>query len=381
MKKLLFLISILFLGLYSTAQENYKTKSEEDSAKYFINHGTYEVQQYNEPVKGAPKNVILLIGDGMGVSQIYGALTANKGDLYLKNFSRIGFQTTYSANNYITDSAAAGTALATGKKTKNGAIGVDVNNDKIENIREELEEKGLATGVVSTSSITHATPASFVAHQPSRNMYEAIAADFLKTNIDVFIGGGYKHFTQRADGLDLTDDLSKNGYQVVQSIEEAEKVKEGKLAALLSPEHNPQMLHGRGDMLPRATAIALDILDNDKDGFFVMVEGSQIDWGGHQNNTAYIVEEVLDFDKAVGAALAFAAKDKHTLVIVTADHETGGMGINGGSMEKGEVTGGYTTGNHTGVMVPVFAFGPGADQFTGFYDNTDIPKKIMKLLR
>jgi alkaline phosphatase len=139
-------------------------------------------------------------------------------------------------------------------------------------------------------------------------------------------------------------------------------------------------LDERGDMLPVATNTAIDILSNNKKGFFLMVEGSQIDWGGHAGSTIYIVEEMLDFDRTVGKALEFAANNKETLVIVTADHETGGMAIVDGNYETGMVKGEFPTGSHTGVMVPVFAYGPGAEQFTGIMDNTDIPNRIRKLL-
>lgn len=380
------LIVLTILGFflapsYILAQENYKTISKEDSARYYFGQKPYEVVHVKEPdTKHKPKNVILLIGDGMGVAQIYSGMVANGGELNLNNFKNIGFQKTYSASDFVTDSGAGGTALATGQKTYNGAIGVDVDKNPVENIREKCEAMGKATGVVSTSAITHATPASFMAHDTSRNNYEAIAADFLATNVDVFIGGGYKHFTQRKDGKNLAEELSGKGYQVVTDLESASKVTKGKLAALLAPEHLKTMEQGRGDMLPVATKTALNILDNDKEGFFIMIEGSQIDWGGHQNNTSYIVTEMMDFDRAIGEALKFAAKNKETLVVVTADHETGGFAINGGDLEKGNVLGGFTTGNHTGIMIPVFAFGPGSEVFRGIYENTDIPKKIMQLL-
>lgn len=383
MNKILLIISILLAATFSLqAQENYKSISTEDNAKYFSGDDTYKVQKYEEPTSNKkPNNVILLIGDGMGVSHIYAGITSNLGQMYIQNFKKIGFQTTYSASDYTTDSAASGTALATGNKTYNGAIGVNADTVIVENIREKCEKQGMATGVVATASITHATPASFVAHQPQRSMYEAIAADFLETNIDVFIGGGYKHFTDRKDSKNLVDELKKKGYQVETEMKKIAKTKKGKLAGLVSSEHPTTIEDGRGDMLIKATETAINILDNDPDGFFLMVEGSQIDWAGHQHNTSYLVTETLDFDKAIGKALAFAAKNKETLVIVTADHETGGFGINKGNMKTGEVLGEYTTGGHTGVMIPVFAFGPGSDHFTGFYDNTDIPKKIEALLK
>lgn len=379
---ILFLAFVLTASLTLQAQENYKDISTEDNAKFYAGKTSYKVERYEEPdAASKPKNVIFLIGDGMGVSQIYAGITANLGEMYIQNFKKIGFQTTFSAKDYITDSAAAGTALATGEKTYNGAIGVDLKAETIENIREKCEKQGMATGVVVTVSVTHATPAAFVAHQPQRSMYEAIAADFLKTDIDVFIGGGYKHFTERKDGMNLVDELEKKGYQVETEMNKIAKVKKGKLAGLISAEHPASIEEGRGNMLETATETAINILDNDPDGFFLMVEGSQIDWAGHQHNTSFLVTEIHDFDKTVGIALEFAAKNKETLVIVTADHETGGFSINKGNMETGDVLGEFSTGDHTGVMIPVFAFGPGSDQFTGFYDNTDIPKKIENLLK
>ncbi|NQU85952.1 MAG: alkaline phosphatase [Mariniphaga sp.] len=320
-----------------------------------------------------------MIGDGMGVTHVYAGMTANRGHLFIENFKSVGFAKTNSASNYITDSAASGTALASGKKTYNGAIGVDTNRQIVKNIIEDAIENDIATGLVSTSAITHATPASFISHQASRNYYEAIAADFLKTDIDVFIGGGYNNFTKRKDGRNLVEELEEKGYKVLQDINKIKKIKKGKLAGLAAPDHMPRA-HERGDMLPVATKTAINILDKDDDGFFLMVEGSQIDWAAHDNNTEYVVSEVLDFDRTIGEVLKFASKDGETLVIVTADHETGGFSIIGGNMNTGVVAGEFGTLGHTSVMVPVFAYGPGAEKFTGIIDNTDIHKKIKELL-
>jgi alkaline phosphatase len=379
-QKVLILLIAFFAGFAAIAQNDYLDAEAEENEKIYQGGEPYDVKNFPQKFRGkTPKNVIFLIGDGMGVSHVHAGLTANKGKLFLENFKHIGFANTSSADKYVTDSAAGGTALSTGKKTTNGAIGVDVNKQSIKTILEDAEDKGLSTGLVSTSAITHATPASFIAHQESRNMYEEIAADFLKTDIDVFIGGGYKHFTERKDGRNLVEELKEKGYRVEQDINTIKNIKEGKLAGLTASEHNGR-LDERGDMLPVATNTAIDILSNNKKGFFLMVEGSQIDWGGHAGSTIYIVEEMLDFDRTVGKALEFAARNKQTLVIVTADHETGGMAIVDGNYETGMVKGEFPTGSHTGVMVPVFAFGPGAEQFTGIMDNTDIPNRIRKLL-
>lgn len=376
-------LAILMLAVFTPslfAQDSYMDPENRKLQEVYAGGPFHEVKQLKSKVKTTiPKNVILLIGDGMGIAQLYAGVTANGGELYITNMPYTGFLTTYSSDNYVTDSAAGGTALATGQKTYNGAVGVNSEKEPIKNIRESAEEKGLSTGLVSTSAITHATPAAFVAHQPSRKMYEEIAADFLKANVDVFIGGGVDHFEKRVDGQNLSNQLRAKGYAVKYTMDEIVKVRKGRLAALTAPIHNEPMPE-RGDMLEPATKTAIRILKKNNNGFFLMVEGSQIDWGGHANKTPYVVQEVLDFDLAVGAAMKFAAKDGETLVIVTADHETGGMAILNGDFATGMVDGKYTDGGHTGLPVPVFAFGPGAEHFTGFMDNTDIPKKIKELM-
>ncbi len=370
----------LFFAIAATAQEDYKEISKSDSVRTYTGKKFYQVKNYNQEFKSkTPKNVIFMIGDGMGFSHVFAGMTANKGHLFLENFKYTGFAKTQSSDNYITDSAAGGTALASGQKTYNKAIGVNSDSIPVKTILEMAEEKGLSTGLVSTSSITHATPASFISHEAKRSYYEDIAADFLKTDVDVFIGGGYKHFTQRKDGRNLIPELKKKGYTVLQKMDEIAKVKSGKLAGLTASEHNKR-ISARKDMLPVATSTALNILDDNKKGFFLMVEGSQIDWGAHQNNTIYLVEEMLDFDQSIGKALEFASQNKETLIVITADHETGGFSIIGGDISKGIVKGAFTTGGHTASMVPVFAYGPGAENFTGIMENTDIAKKIMSLM-
>jgi alkaline phosphatase len=381
MQNRIFLLALLaMLSFGAFAQEEYMEADAEDLEKIYQGGETYKVKMYPSKFRSEkPKNIILFIGDGMGVSQVFAGLTANKGNLFLENFRHIGFSKTQSADSYITDSAAGGTAISSGVKTYNGAIGVNADTVAVKTILEEAEEYGLATGLVSTSAITHATPASFIAHQPSRSMYPEIAADFLKTDIDVFIGGGIAHFIGRKDGRNLINELREKGYTVENDMKKIKNHKEGKLAALTAQAHNGRTSE-RGDMLPVATNTALNILSKNDKGFFLMVEGSQIDWGGHASSTIYIVEDMLDLDRAVGNALKFAAKDKETLIIVTSDHETGGMALTDGNVDAGIVKAAYPTGSHTGVMVPVFAYGPGAEEFIGIMDNTDLHKKMKKLL-
>jgi len=378
------IVSLLMVGMVSFSgfgQEEYKDPKNKALNEVYPGGPFYEVQNYVQPKgKKPPKNIILMIGDGMGLAQVYSAMTANGGHLFLENFKNIGFSKTYSSDNYITDSAAGGTALSSGVKTYNGAIGVDRDKMPIPSIRELAEKKGLKTGLVSTSAITHATPASFLAHVSSRSSYEDIAADFLKTNIDVFIGGGVDNFEKRKDGRNLSKELKDKGYQVLYNMQDIQKVKSGKLAGLTAPEHNKPMPE-RGEMLVPATQTAINLLSQSKKGFFLMVEGSEIDFLAHENKTPGVVDETLDFDRAVGVALKFAASNGETLIIVTADHETGGMTINGGDYATGKVIAKYTSGGHTGIAVPVYAFGPCAEQFTGFMENTDIAKRMIQLLK
>jgi alkaline phosphatase len=323
------------------------------------------------------KNVILLIGDGMGLAHVYAAMTVSDSPLNIQRTTATGIQKNNSSNNYITDSAASGTAIATGNKTNNGAIGVNAEGTRVKSILEIAEENGKATGLVSTSSLTHATPASFIAHQSSRGSYEDIAADFLRTDVDVIIGGGYDHFAKRKDGKNLIDTLKAKGYEITTTIDQVRNSSAPKLAGFTAPVHNPYRLKGRGNMLPEATAKAIEILSKDKKGFFLMVEGSQIDWAGHANAADTLVDETIDFDKAVGVALDFAERAGNTLVIVTADHETGGVTLVGGDVKTKTTKLSFSVKDHTAVMIPVFTFGPGAQRFSGIYDNTDIFKKMM----
>lgn len=374
MKNLLLLVLLLSPAWYGRAQQ---TEPAPDDT--YRSPSVYPVGNLSAaPHAGRVKNIVLMIGDGMGISQVYAGMIANQGKLHLLNCPVTGFSKTNSASHLVTDSGAGGTALATGHKTLNGAIGVGPDGQKLRSILEIAEEKGLATGLVATCNITHATPASFIAHQASRGSIEDIAADFLKTDIDVFIGGGLKTFERRSDGRNLLTDLKKRNYRIVTSADSLVQVQKGKLAAFVAEDHPAPYHQGRGTMLRDATSTALHLLSHNRNGFFLMIEGSQIDWGGHDNNTQYVVEEMLDFDRAVGQVLEFAAADRHTLVIITADHETGGLGINGGDFATGEVKAGYTTGSHTGVLVPVFAFGPGAEAFTGVYENIDVFYKMLQ---
>ena len=325
------------------------------------------------------KNIIFIIGDGMGLNYIQGAMTVNGGTLHIEECTHVGLQKTNSANKYITDSAASGTALACGTKTNNGVIGLDTAGNKLVSILKIAEKNGKSTGLVSTSSITHATPASFIANQESRNLYEAIAADFLKTDIDVFIGGGRENFASREDGRNLLEELRGNGYQIEFNVDSLDHIRGGKMACLSAEKHNPPAHEGRGDMLQVATSKALELLSENEKGFFIMIEGSQPDWGGHANNETYAIQETLDLDRTVKIALDFAKENGETLVVVTSDHETGGLVVLNGNNSSGEIKTVFTTKGHTASLIPIYAYGPGAQLFTGIYENTGFLERFLKV--
>lgn len=320
----------------------------------------------------------------MGIAQITAGLYSNRNKLNLERCKTVGLIKTYSSDNLVTDSAAGATAFSTGKKTYNGAIGVGPLKKPLPTILELAEREGMSTGLVATSEITHATPASFIAHQPSRNQHEDIALDFLQTEVDIFIGGGRNYFKERIDHRDLTYELRGLQYRILDlntPFDQINLQRFENLAYFTADNAPSRKLKGR-DYLPEAGEYAAKTLaGRSEDGFFLMIEGSQIDWGGHANNIEYIVSEMLDFDETVGRILDFAEQDGETLVIITADHETGGLGINKGSkMAMGELQAAYTTGGHTADMVPVFAFGPGAEAFGGIYENTAIFEKMKDAL-
>jgi alkaline phosphatase len=317
----------------------------------------------------------------MGISQLYAGYTANRGKLNLERAIYIGFSKTHSANNYNTDSGAGATAISTGYKTNNYYIGIDKDCNPKETILELAEKKGLSTGLVVTSSITNATPSAFISHVFNRNSEDSIAFSFLNSGIDIFIGGGKDFFENRSDKLNLSESLRKKGYSIVydlKSIDTAASVKN--IGCLAANGKLPAINKGRGDFLPLAADIALTKLKRNPKGFFVMIEGSQIDLGCHEKNIDYVTSEVIDFDKAVGVAFDFADANPGTLVVVTADHESMGMVLTGGDISKGTVEGVFAANFHTGVMVPVFAYGNGSSEFTGIYENTELYRRMIRLL-
>lgn len=345
------------------------------------------------PRSSTPKNIILLVGDGMGISQVtqaHLALGNTGGQLAMESMKYGGFVRPFSVGadgrrNVVTDSAAASTAMATGHKTRNGMLGVLPDGRPVRSILQEAQRQGRSTGLVTTVTITHATPAGFAANVNSRGSEADIAVQYLERKVDVLLGGGEAFFlpqsaegSKRQDNRDLLAEARSAGYVVARTREELLAARGPRLLGLFHKSH--MTCEPPEPSLAEMTRKALDVLSQNRKGFFVMIEGGQIDFAGHANNEASCVKHTLDFDAAVAVALDFARKRGDTLVIVTADHETGGQVIGGpkaNSTSDHSVL--WASKDHTGTMVPLLAEGPGAELFTGFLDNTDIARRIARL--
>jgi alkaline phosphatase len=323
------------------------------------------------------KNVILLIGDGMGLAQIQAGLTANFGYSNLMTFKHLGLSRTEAVNSDFTDSAAGATAMATGEKTNNRYISVDSAGRKLSVLPEVLVKQGIVSGIISSGDITDATPAAFYAHQSERSLSQEIAADLLSSPVSILVGSKRKSFTENREN-NLMSGLKAKGFNYSETLVDFQKVSSGKQLVLLDDSVTRRKLDGRGEMLSISLLKTIQLLSANKQGFFIMAEGAQIDHGGHANDLPFVVTEQLDFDKVIGEALKFADKDGETLVIVTADHETGGLSLLDASNKTGMVRGNFSTDDHTNIMVPVFAYGPGAMNFMGTFKNNEIYHKILK---
>jgi alkaline phosphatase len=333
-----------------------------------------------------PENIIIFIGDGMGVGHITAGKIA-RGSINLERFSVVGLVNTDSANQLVTESAAAATALATGYKTNNRAISVSVDNEPLKTLFEYAKELGKSIGVVVTKSVTHATPAAFMAHAEDRRQHADIAEQIVNSDIDVLIGGGWAYFvpttnegSERKDHKNLLSTLETRMPVVLADDKLAAHTETRKLAALLALKSLPKATD-RDYSLTRLIQIAIHILSKNRNGFVLMVEGSQIDTAAHDHDQQYLIAELIDFDDAVGAGLDFAQKNRHTLILVTADHETGGLAVHDRSIKNRQVAStAFTTTGHTATMVPLFAYGPGSERFNGIQDNARVGQTLIELL-
>ena len=333
-----------------------------------------QAQQTVDP----PLNVIFLIGDGMGLSQISAGMYANNNQTILEDFPVIGLSKTHAVKSLVTDSAASGTAMACGEKTYNGVIGISSKNKKLESVLEICEKNGYNSGLIANSSIVHATPASFYANVDSRKKYEEIAIQLSESDVDYFIGGGKKHFSEREDARNLMKEM--NTVDVVKNFRACKNSKAKRIGLFTYDEEPPSIIGGRDPLLAEYLTVTLDKLDHREKPFFLMVEGSQIDWVGHANDIDYVTSEFIEFNSAIEVAMNFAKENANTLVVVTADHETGGLAITKGVTKDFELVAGFNTVGHSATMVPVFSYGKFSELFAGIYENTQIFYKIIEAL-
>ncbi len=333
-----------------------------------------------------------MIGDGMGLAHVTMLQIAEGYDnpVSFMQAQNIALIKSYSRNNRVTDSAAAGTALASGHKTNNSMLGVLPDSTVVESMMTKAVRQGMATGLVVTCYLPHATPGAFYAHQVYRRTLDPIAEQLVESGIDVAFGGGKRYFTARqADGTTLIDRLRAKGYSVIDTLAAADTIVSGRVVGLFAPKHLPYAHKGRGDYLPRAVGKALEILSNDAKerggGFMLMVEGSMIDYVSHSNDSKGILAEMRDFDRAVRVAMEFVDTHPGTLLVVTADHETGGLTLPSGNEDFTKSESGamykYGTKSHTGIMLPVYLYGAGAERINGIMENSDLANRLMEILR
>lgn len=368
--------------------------------------------------KSQVKNVIYLIGDGMGFGAVTTLLYSVESETGFEQSPVIGLCETSAANNHTTDSPAGGTALATGTRTKNGYCGLDPDGNQLTSVLLKAQKMGKKTGIVVNTTLTEATPAAFYAGVTSRGHTHQIAQQFTECGVDVAIGAGLDDFVKRPDNLDLTATLIEKGYDVYLNWESVLKTSSDKFVGILpfgdvhrkdtNTQNEASAAEGHevclaaklaaadetGETthlseptvyLEKATAKALDALSRDnKDGFFLMVESAIIDGYGHNNDGEGMLAEMKEFDNTLRQLIAYVNANPGTLLVVTADHETGGTGIDYKTHEVGAIEPiqlRFGTKGHTGTVVPIFAYGTGAENFGKVMKNTDIPKQIEELMK
>lgn len=340
----------------------------------------YAVEKLQAPKGKKVKNVILMIGDGMSLMHVYTAWAANRGKLWLENAQATGLSKTWAVKKLVTDSGSGGTSLATGVKTVYHAVGVDPDGKPLTSLVDVAKELGKDAGMAVTCRLWDATPCDFCCHNIDRDKEEELVGDYPTSGVDFVFGGGAQKFTNRKDGRDIFKELQKKGYHVSRTLDDFFAYDKNSRIFAVPYDKDTPLPDERGDLLARASMKGISLMNQNKNGFFMMIEGSQLDDYGHFNQLDLLMKETLDFDQTVGEVMKWAAKDGETLVVVTADHETGGLTLVNGNKDEGRVECCFSSKDHTGAMVPVYAFGPGAENFTGIFENTDVFKKIQKLM-
>ncbi len=340
--RLFAVVALAICAATASAQYNMPTQT-------FTYDKPYAVEKIKAPKGKKVKNVILMIGDGMSLMHVYTAWTANRGKLWLENATATGLSKTWATNKLVTDSGSGGTSLATGVKTCYHAVGVDPEGD-------------------------------FCCHNIDRDKEEELVGDYPTSGVNFVFGGGAEKFTNRKDGRDIFNELRVKGYHVSRSLDDFFAYDTNSNIFAVPYDKDTPLPDERGDLLARASMKGIELMNRNKKGFFMMIEGSQLDDYGHFNQLDMLMKETLDFDQTIGKVMKWAAEDGETLVVVTADHETGGLTLVNGDKNEGRVECCFSTRDHSGAMVPVYAFGPGAEHFTGIFENTDVFKRIKQLL-
>lgn len=340
---------------------------------------TYAPTFLNDGSDGTVKNVILLIGDGMGLPQVSAANRVN-GGLTILNMDKIGLVDNSAEDAFTTDSAAAGSALATGEANSNRHISSKTDGTPLPSLTDFFEQRGFACGVVTSGHVADATPAAFYGHDTERDNSDAITLGLLKAKLDLLAGSGMDIVKERKDGVDFAAELAKAGYDLVASVDQIDA----------GPKPVICLDEALGDaadtlnigLLARTAVKAIAKLDsiNDSTGFFLMVEGAKIDYAGHSKYLPGVIVENLAFDLAVAEALKFADSNGETLVVVTGDHETGGLVLLDGDLATRRLTAWHVTDDHTPSTLPVYAYGPRSGEFTGHYLQREIPRIIKRII-
>ena len=360
-----------------------KQKEEEKTLQYYATPNPYEIVDVAmPPVDNEVRNVIIMIGDGMGLEQVSCAWVLNHGKLNLDRFPSIGLSRTWCTNELITDSGAGGTALAAGVKTAYSHVGTAADSTDLASVLVKAKELGKKTGVAVTCHFADATPCDFCCHNEYRYNQDDLIADYVTCGVDYLSGGGLDWFTvNRKDNRDITREMAAAGYTVALTEEEL-MAADLPVIGILAPDNLPVAME-RGDLYRRTVARGLDILSRESgdQGFVMMLEGSCIDDWLHGNDIEKAMEELLDFDRTIGDVLTWAAADGHTLVVVTADHNTGALTLQDGNLEEGRIGVAFGSESHNGIAVPVYAWGPGSDAFTGIRDNAEWGQLIASFVK
>lgn len=365
------------LALTAGCKCNDKTAATEEAQaeavlQYYRTDRTYDIADVEMPPLGNEvRNVIIMIGDGMGLEQVSCAWVLNHGKLNLDRFPYTGLSRTWCTNELITDSGAGGTALAIGQKTAYSCVGVAADSTDVPSVLVKAQQLGKKTGIAVTCHFADATPCDFACHNEYRYNQDDLIADYVECGVDYLSGGGTDWFTniRRSDDRDIMAEMAAAGYTVART--EEQLMQAGlPVIGILSPDNLP-VSKERGDLFRRTVARGLDLLSQGDKGFVMMIEGSCIDDWLHGNDIAKAMEELLDFDRTIGDVLEWAAKDGHTLVVVTADHATGCLTLQDGNLAEGLIGVHFASESHNGIAVPIYAWGPGSDRFTGIRENAE----------